>query len=192
MSKIKLYGATSGYVELTPPAVAPDETWTLGDASKLTSGTLPKARFPAGTILQVVNSQSTTYTVIATSTPTDVGLSVSITPSSASNKIMVMASGTLAVERAASSAQDGFIRLMRDSTELIESFITKITAQAGSYHPVSLTWLDSPATTSSVTYKVQAYANATSSSGLVRWGGLNSAAPFDTKQGSITVIEVAG
>lgn len=96
-------------------------------------------------------TNSTTYTDVT-------GLSVAITPSAATSKILVIASLFL---WGAAAQTNGFARLMRGSTAI------GVGATAGSRTPVSMfttdgdgcttgiCFLDSPATTSATTYKVQ-------------------------------------
>jgi len=50
------------------------------NASLLTTGTLPSARLPSGTILQVVQGSTSTVTTNATNTYADTGVTATITP----------------------------------------------------------------------------------------------------------------
>jgi hypothetical protein len=59
-------------------------------ASNITSGTLPKAQLPTGSVLQVVSTTKTdTFSTSSTSYTDLTGLSVSITPTSATSKVLV-------------------------------------------------------------------------------------------------------
>jgi hypothetical protein len=127
------------------------------NASVATVGTLPTARLPAGSVLQVVHS---TYTTQQSSTSTDyadTNLSASITPTSSSSKILVIVSHNGNLVTGAQNAISNF-RLLRGSTPLINEF-----AAVGNslnnievvYGAASASYLDSPATTSSTTYKTQ-------------------------------------
>ncbi len=141
-------------------------TSTSIDATKL-SGALPAIDGSAltnlpggGKVLQVVSS-AVTSTTYSTNTDTwiDSGLSVSITPSSTSSKILVLAAPQLSTTAIVGAGTFGGVRLLRDSTAISTnerfSLYTKYNHQ---------TWimnvLDSPSTTSSVTYKVQMRAHA--------------------------------
>jgi hypothetical protein len=123
-------------------------------ASKLT-GQVADANAPSGSIVQVP-AQAITFTQInfTTTTFTDwTGMSVSITPSSTSNRILIIASlnGIYAEQN-----QNPLIRLLRNST---------VIAVGGDYQPFNnagvigagqtIVFIDSPSTTSSVTYKLQ-------------------------------------
>ena len=133
-------------------------------ASKLT-GALPAisgaslTNLPdGGKMLQTpLFTQANTSITIATTTMTDIGLSVAITPSSTSSKIMVwwLVHTTL-------SPQDGFsARLLKDSTVVWTGKSNNIdiknnmTSGYDSMYRWAYMYLDSPNTTSSVTYKVQ-------------------------------------
>ena len=85
---VKLVGSTSGSVSLQAPAS------TTGGAHRIltlpdVNGTVATTT-TAGKILQVVQTVKTNRTTIQSQTLTDItGMSVSITPSSASNKVLV-------------------------------------------------------------------------------------------------------
>ena len=61
-----------------------------GDITGLVAGALPSTVIGAGAVLQVVSSTLTTSTSSTSTTDVSIGLSASITPSSASSKIFVM------------------------------------------------------------------------------------------------------
>ena len=84
MSPLRLNGSTSGYSQLDAPAIAGDQTFTLPG----TGGTIDRLN-RAGNILQVVNGTYSTQTTSSSSTPADTGLTATITPTSASSKILV-------------------------------------------------------------------------------------------------------
>jgi hypothetical protein len=144
-----------------------------------------------GSILQVVSTPLLSAQSTTSSTLVDIpGFSVDITPKSASSKIMIFSS--IAFHNATSS-QDAF-QLVRDSTSLMVSTSggvnatwTGVSLQSGdsNLQYLCFNFLDSPATTSSTTYKVQfkrsagtLFVNRTS-------GGTYGATS------SITVMEVA-
>jgi hypothetical protein len=89
-------------------------------------------------------------------------MTVTITPTSATSKIMVMPSlNTLAVSGASSPYAIGWVRLIKDTSTVLNTLFPGIyfpnggnvnTAAYGSYSPI---YVDSPATTSAITYKVQ-------------------------------------
>ena len=126
-----------------------------------------------GKIGQVVQAISTTQTYITSTTLADTNLSASITPTATSSKVLVMISQVSAVDR---DNDDGFLKykLVRGSTDIHEW--TKIWwVEAGGVGAVknggftSLMYLDSPSTTSSVTYKTQGAISDTSNNGAGRF-----------------------
>ena len=137
------------------------------NATLVTSGTLPKTRLPTGSVLQVVNGNtSTAVTSTTTDEWVDTGITATITPTSASSKIMVMVN-ICGIFKSDSSVWNRMgIRLLRDAT------VIGIPSLANLYTATTLTLrvpgamyskLDSPATTSATTYKVQFQVEALSS-----------------------------
>jgi hypothetical protein len=118
------------------------------------TGTLPDANAPIGGVIQVVYGSTTTQVEASFASATDLGLSASITPSSSSSKILVLVSANGLGSRSTSTIWNGY--LVRNSTN-IGAFINYAgdgTGGAG-WWGASLCVLDSPATTSSTTYKLQ-------------------------------------
>jgi hypothetical protein len=148
---LRLLGSTSGYSEIQAPAAAGDQTFTLAG----TGGVLDRLE-RTGNILQVVNATYSTLTSSATSTWIDTGLTASITPTSASNKVLVL----ISQNGCAKDTNNTFLtlKLLRGSTDVIviegQASFNGVTT-ANSIGSISTAYLDSPATTSSVTYKTQ-------------------------------------
>jgi hypothetical protein len=156
---------------------------------------------PTGGILQVVSTTKTdTFSTSTTTTYVDVtGLSLTITPKASSSKIMILGSIFGATD---STLNFGRLRLMRDSTAIAignaDSARSQLTAGFGSTDTVvaetmSVLFLDSPATTSAVTYKFQVSSDrATSSSTFIN---RNSYTPDNTigvrAVSTITAFEVS-
>jgi len=124
---------------------------------------------PTGSVIQVVQGSSSTQTSVSSSTFTDTTLSATITPKFATSKILVMISQSYRISKAASGCFGGF-RLLRGSSTVIWTANTEgsvnsapygfgISATGATfsqlYNSFSLQYLDSPATTSSTTYKTQ-------------------------------------
>jgi hypothetical protein len=145
------------------------------------SQSVPKSALPTGSVLQVVQGTSTSYSTWTNSTFTDTGLTASITPTSASSKILV-----LVTQRAYAppGCSYGAIQLFRGATSLLtyNRLCLRDAATPGSDVPWNTIYLDSPATTSSTTYKTQA-AN-TASNGTFYIG-------LDSNLQSITLMEIA-
>lgn len=134
------------------------------NAASLGYGTLPSGRLPTGAVLQVVQATSTTSTATTSASFVDSGLTASITPTSATSKIFVLVSQQI---RGSGRADPGFgIRLVRDSTTVFtrDDSGTSSYVNASDFRLAhSIVYLDSPATTSSTTYKTQinSYASGT-------------------------------
>jgi len=140
-----------------------------------------------GGVLQVQSTVKTDSFSTAANGPVDItGLSVSITPSSASSTILVMT--TIPTTGGGGVKQ---IWIKRDSTDIFtttNSNVFQWTTQSTTDPAVfTIQGIDSPATTSAVTYKVQI---GTSGANTVRVG-TDSAGRTDYMASSITVMEIA-
>ena len=164
--KIKLNaGSGGGSVSFQAPSSTGDDRIitlpTTADGTVLTT-TNPKA----GNIIQVkqtIKKDRFTTAQVASNGYTDLtGLTVAITPSSSSNKILV----TTQIYNGAANNAVNFFRLLRGSTFIEQPSGTasagaNYNAHAYSYYDHSYqdstAWsiLDSPSTTSEITYKIQ-------------------------------------
>jgi len=108
-----------------------------------------------GKVLQVVVVEDNTTMVLSSSTYTDTNMSASITPSSTSSKILCMWD----VQADMNANGGGFgVRLLRDATNIYTSATQydNYSGSAGdSRYRAPYKHLDSPNTTSPITYKVQ-------------------------------------
>jgi len=84
MGNLRLYGSTSGYTELAPPAVAPDGVLSLPSGV----GTLLTAE--GGKVLQVVRATDTTARSTSSTSYVDASISVTITPTKSTSIILVI------------------------------------------------------------------------------------------------------
>jgi hypothetical protein len=157
---LRLNGSSSGYVELDVPAAAGSHTLTLPDGGGSSgqylqtdgSGGLSWAGVTTGKILQVVQSSDTGKPSSTSSTYADTGLSGTITPSSSSNKVLVIVYEGQCYKTANDTQLD--FQLLRDSTSIFTYTALNIGSVVDSTNP-TIPYLDSPATTSEVTYKTQ-------------------------------------
>ena len=145
------------------------------------------ANMSAGSVVQVLTAtdsteRQTTSTSFVTASNT---LAVQITPSSASNKIFVTASMSYITP---SNTYSFFITLFRDSTNLGDSsrgFGNLFSGSSYNYSHATLQVLDSPNTTSQVTYQPYIKVGANAGAGGINNGNVGS---FST----ITAFEIAG
>jgi hypothetical protein len=173
----------------------------LSTAGVLTvTGGVAGSSLPAGSVIQVIQTVKTdTYSAApGSSTWADItGMSVSITPSSASNKIMVF----MSVHGGTSNLN--YVRLVRDSTAVGvgETSGSRVSCTVGNFSDNSdgnrtfefgTNFLDSPATTSSTTYKLQVLGETTNTFYLNRTRlDANSTVGFRPIS-QITVMEIKG
>ena len=139
---------------------------TALNASNITSGTLGKARMATGSVLQVVNAQySTSTTTTNTSTFQDTGLTATITPTSATSKILVLVSNSCGSTNSAGLNTVSYFQTVRGASTVIAYTRFQIGNALASgtnaikVDTVTQTALDSPATTSATTYKMQMISN---------------------------------
>jgi len=130
------------------------------NATLITSGTLPGARLPANSVLQLVNATRNGATV-TTSSLSDVsfGATASITPTSNTSKIYVIVSGAYYIGGGGNSTEYA-IGVQRNGSTIPtannDGLVTAYgTSDAGSSY--SITILDTPATTNATTYLVVAH-----------------------------------
>lgn len=163
---------------------------------KIAAGAIEKSDLPTGSVLQVVQTVKTNTFSTTSATLVDItGLSVTITPSSSSNRIMVLATVT-----GGSTDSVGIgttFQLVRNSTNIATSTTTGgSTTGTFSFAQRSMgtqnmqtsgvNFIDSPATTSATTYKLQCLTQAGTL--YVNQDGGGSC----TGISSITVMEIAG
>ena len=122
----------------------------------LASGqSIPKAALPTGSVLQVVQGTLAGGVSTTSNTAVDTGLTATITPSSSNSKILV--SFTHPVPVKSNTNADLNLNLVRNSTNIIvyndALYSNGIANNYGTVIGGSI--LDSPATTSAVTYKTQ-------------------------------------
>ena len=163
------------------------------------SGNLSFASDQGGKILQVVQSTYTGVFSTSSATMVDTGLSVSITPTSSSSKILVTVSlGSFAnsgkFKRAMMNIVRGSTNVLigdaRTGTECTAVVAPRASDDNYAQIPLAFTFLDSPNTTSATTYKAQA--SRGEDTGTVY---LNGNAGADANSGNaastIVVMEVA-
>jgi hypothetical protein len=176
-------------------------TITAGTATVNTSATLALAQYESGTlyftstsasifikaagaaaggggkVLQVVSATTTTQTAITSTTMTDSGLSITITPTLASSKVMILVSQQVQVERN-NTAQSAGWRLLRGATQIFDGdgtlsrgflIVTNNQTEIAYAQFASIVYLDSPATTSATTYKTQGKVEVTTNNSTIRF-----------------------
>ena len=199
---LKLNGSSSGYTEINATAAAGNNILTLPTQA----GTIRTTGTP-GAIVQVVNASVTTIQTVSISTAwTDTDVTAAITPSSASNKILV--SMHVTGEGNASPANFSY-RLTRSISGGATTNITAptagsrvsvmgIPASASDNNTVTMdsftipNYYDAPATTSAVTYRMQIFYDGAATWYLNRQTSDSDAAANRRGMSWVTLMEVAG
>jgi hypothetical protein len=127
-------------------AVGANGTMLTADSSAATG-----LKYLPFSVLQTKSVQSSTQQTTTSSTYADItSHTLTITPNSATNKILIVSTNSLL---ASGLAADGGIRILRDATNIFTSIQLIGSANiGGSFTSI---YLDSPATTSAITYKAQ-------------------------------------
>jgi hypothetical protein len=130
-----------------------------------------------GKLLQVVGATYSTSTTISSTTMTDSGLSATITPTSASSRILVISFQSCTTGASDRSGFSSF-RLMRGATSIWSGEGTSNTSygildgSSSDYAELrmylTINYLDSPATTSATTYKTQGRLENTTASASMK------------------------
>ena len=136
-----------------------------------------------GKVLQVVNADTSTQVGVSSNSFTDTGLTATITPTSATSKILVIVH-----QNGCGKLSTGIvgIRLYRGATEIAQ--IVNIGAYTGGSSTsnyigsCSISYLDSPATTSATTYKTRVHSENNTSAAYVQ---------IASEKSTITLMEIA-
>jgi hypothetical protein len=201
MSKISLEGNASGSGTLTIAAPNTNSNFTLSLPSETgtivtSASSITASQLPAGSVLQVVQQTEVAGSTGTTQT-VDI-ISKAITPSSASSRILII--GHISYF---SPEDHGTIRVKRNSTELLNgttgttlngtvsaSFDNNNYGDNGnaSYGVGTIMYVDSPNTTSSVTYT---FTGRTTGPGAA-WYVNRAESTYQGSTSSIILMEIAG
>ena len=134
-------------------AVGSDAQILVADS---TASTGLKWATPTQKVSQVLQTTYATQTASSSTTYADTGLTGTITPSSATSKIMVIVS--MPIQKSAGNSQNGiYLNIVRGASQILE--VGHVNLYTGTtlvlYGIATYNYLDSPATTSATTYKVQ-------------------------------------
>ena len=134
-----------------------------GSITGLSAGGLPDgsvtaddiASLPAGSVIQVVQGTTSTGVTSTSTSYADTGLTATITPTSATSTILVISNCAIGKDTGNTGVS---LRLLRGATT-IKEFAKRSASDGGSGEnfvgTFSHSYIDSPATTSATTYKVQ-------------------------------------
>ena len=156
---------------------------TIVNADINASAAIAGTKLSAGAVLQVVSANYSTYTTTTSNTYQDSGLTASITPSSTSNKILILFNVTGIIAQAINTGVS--IGLHKSSTLLYTAWEYGCynTSSTDNQAVCSGSYLDSPSSTSSLTYNIK-FRNKNNS---------NSVGVHANSSGStITLLEIKG
>ena len=158
--------------------------------------TAGNVQFPAGVIIQAVDTSNATTTTVQNTTFTDTGLTLSITPKFATSKILVTCTQEIQAWNTAAYATarwrimrniggGAFTAIYQDSSPANGNIFYYDYGGSGinCYTPVSYTMIDTPATTSACVYKTQ---------GCQGSNGGNRATFNNASPARIVLMEIAG
>ena len=155
---------------------------SAGSSASPTWGAISRSALPTGSIVQVVSATYSTAVTSSTSTYIDTGLTVTITPTSSTNKILVLVSQNGVSKN--SNDTTCKIQLLRGASSInVFAFYAgrNSSTQINSVGSASTCYLDSPATTSATTYKTQFASSQNNASATVQESSETS---------TITLLEV--
>ena len=141
-----------------------------------------------GKVGQVVQASTSTAVNVASTSVADTGLTVNITPTATTSKVLVQVNQNILTD-IDTELGNSKIKLLRDSTTAIDftTNIARVEANGSSAvkfgNLTTFSHLDSPSTTSQITYKTQGAISSTSNNGTARFQ--NSSVPS-----VITVMEI--
>ena len=126
------------------------------EAAQLKSDAITSGDLPAGSVLQVLNAQNSTTVSLPNNETFSTGVSLAITPSSTSSKILCIGMG--AGDIASGYFRALFFRLTRGGSQIFYNQYLMYDSNNQDHNIATqpMVFLDSPATTSAVTYAIQA------------------------------------
>jgi energy-coupling factor transporter ATP-binding protein EcfA2 len=184
MSSVVISGNTSGTITLDAPAVAGTTTLTLPATSGTVLTSASNTNFPTGSVLQVVSATYNTQVSTTTNAQLDTGLTATITPKSATSKILVVVDQNGCGKETSDTAIN--LLLYRNSTVI--AYPGQVVGYTGNtglsfVGTIGATILDSPATTSATTYKTTFSSWQNNARVYVQ---------FQASWSTITLMEIAG
>ena len=144
------------------------------------------ATLPTGSVLQVVQSTYSTQYTVNTQAWNNTPFTGTITPTSATSKVLALCQIPLMSYINNSNECIGFGRLARDASNFSGSIVANGYDYGGNgqiiNHTAALNWLDSPATTSALTYTFQMWHHV----------GVETRLIYQNADASMILMEIAG
>ena len=149
------------------------ENMVTGELTTTNGGT-GATSFTAGKVGQVVQASTSTAVNVASTSVADTGLTVNITPTATTSKVLVQVNQNILTD-IDTELGNSKIKLLRDSTTAIDftTNIARVEANGSSAvkfgNLTTFSYLDSPNTTSQVTYSTRGAISSTSNNGTARF-----------------------
>jgi hypothetical protein len=191
MSRVRLYGATSGFVELAAPDVSDDGVLVLPTAAQ---------GFGLRNVVQTVKTD--VFTTTSTSFVQVTGFSATITPTFATSKVLVIVSAYISGGSGSNYAIAPQSRLLRGATVICVGDADGSRAQVTDSHNMtasffedlgnrnSTIFLDSPGVASAVTYNFELRTSTSGSATFNRNGQDKNEVNTGRTASTFTLIEV--
>ena len=151
---------------------------------KTTAGTVA---MPSGSVVQLVTNEYSTFTAVSSSTYVDSGLTCQITPKFSSSKIFIQCNMHFRTMHTSVDSGGGW-KIFRDSTEVKASAVNyAIYIYDADANQIEFrgwqawNFLDSPSSTSQITYKVQ----------LSKYGSGTFQAQDSSNTSTMTLMEIS-
>ena len=167
-------------------------TNSITNAMVNSSAAIATTKLGAGAVLQVVSGTTSTAVTSTSSTFADTGLTANITPSSTSNKVLVLIDQLIFLDENSASVEIAAqLKVLRDSTDIFTTPNVNDLRLTAEHAPnnelrlgqrLGLSILDSPSTTSQITYKTQ----------FNKTAGAQTIANRSSSEARIILMEVSG
>lgn len=189
MSQVRVSGNASGtgILTVTSPNTNSNYTLTLPAQTGTLLSNASTTGFPAGAVLQVVSATTSTPNSTTSNTMVSTGFGATITPSSATNKILVFTNIPIS-----NSGSGSGLALARNGSIVYQPSVSDSSGYYGALYATgvtprtisSMSYLDSPATTSATTYTIYFATRSSATTQIVMTDSTSSTA-------SIILMEIA-
>jgi hypothetical protein len=164
--------------ELIPNSIITDPKIAAMAATKLT-GQVPDANAPVGSVIQMVSSTVSSNITTTSTSYVSTGQSLSITPINTSSKIAIIFTCEVHIVLANTAT---YVTIYRNGSQITGDYVLYSGTHSGTLViPLAINYVDSPATTSAITYEI-----------YFKEGGVPGTATIGPPQRTLTVMEISG
>jgi len=162
--------------------------------SQLVDGAVSSSKLSSGKVLQVIGTQTdTVFSTTSTSFVDATGFSLSITPSSTSNKILVllnfMYGNSASVVNSCQLLRNTDVIALGDPVNTLGNVWLAHNQNGTGFGHFGINYLDAPNSSSALTYKLQVLSG---SGGTLKINARNDNNSLSERIGSLTLMEVSG